>query len=100
MSTMSELSSRTESLLARCRGLPVSDGHSLTSVMHLHLSVYPLRILLFYFHFYFFAGVLWFCFDFKPSTPGLVSHCSYHDIHVANVSLNVANVLLRWSREK
>lgn len=85
MSTVPELSLRTESLPARCRGLPVSHGLSLTFVMHLHLSVYPLRILLFVLFFYFFAGVRWFCFDFKPSTPGLVSHCSYHDIHVANV---------------
>lgn len=54
MSTISELSLRTESLLARCRGLSVSDGISLTFVMHLHLSVYPLRILLFVLFFYFF----------------------------------------------
>lgn len=58
MSTILELSSRSELLLARCQGLPVSDGLSLTFVMHLHLSVYPSRILLFVLFFIFCWGSL------------------------------------------
>ena len=51
------------------------------------------------FIFYFLLGFVG-CSDFKPSTPGLVSHCSYHDIHVVNVSLKKVQRMIYIDRSR
>lgn len=92
MSAIPELSSRTDSLLARCRGLSVSDG-LFPHICHAFASKrIPVKDFAVCFYFIF-VGSIFASMVLTHPPPGTVSHCSYHDIHVANVSL-------RWSREK